>query len=83
VLLIVGAYYSLRGRQPRIANLLIWAGCFCLTAMVLYQIISLLHDAADPLVVKPTLGLFAIYLTAAMLTLLADAAAIRLTWKTN
>jgi hypothetical protein len=45
---------------------------------VLYQVISLLHDLADPLIARPTLGLYAIYLAVALLTLSADTVAIGL-----
>jgi hypothetical protein len=49
--------------------------------MVLYQIVALLHDAADPLIMKATLVQYAIYLVAMLLTLLAAAAAAQLSRK--
>jgi len=80
-LLTGGAVCSLRGKLLRASSISIWAGCFILTAMVLYQIVALLRDAADPLIGKPTLGLSAIYLVVMLLTLLADAAALQLSRK--
>jgi hypothetical protein len=50
--------------------------------MVLYQIVAMLRDAADPLIMKPTSGQYAIYFVATLLALLADAAAVQLSWKT-
>jgi hypothetical protein len=38
----------------------------------------MLHDAVDPLIMKPTLGECAIYSIAVMLTTLADVAAVQL-----
>jgi hypothetical protein len=51
--------------------------------MVVYQIVETLHDAADPRIMKPTSGLYVICSVATLLTLLADAAALQLTWKTR
>jgi hypothetical protein len=81
VLLTGGAISRLTGRQSRASSISIWAGCFSLTVMVVYQIVGMLHDAADPLIMKPTSGLYAIYSVATLLALLANAAALQLTWK--
>jgi hypothetical protein len=78
LLLTGGAVCSLRGKQLRASSISIWAGCFILTAMVLYQIVALLHDATDSLIMKPTFGQYAIYLVAMLLTWLAAAAAVQL-----
>jgi hypothetical protein len=83
LLLVAGAYWGLRGGQQKASILSIWAGCFSLTAMVLYQIVALLHDAADPLIMKPTLGLLAFHIFILLLAVLADSTAFRLSWKTR
>ena len=83
VLLTGGAISRLTGRQSRTSSISIGVGCFSLTIMVVYQIVGMLHDAADPLIMKPTSGLYAIYSIATLLALLADAAALQLTWKTR
>ena len=82
LLLALGAYWGLRGRHYRAGILSIWAGCFSLTAMVMYQLVSMLHDAADPLIMKPTFGLVAFQIIIALLALSADVIAFRLSWKT-
>ena len=83
LLLVVGAYLGLRGKQQKAGVVSIWVGCFGLTGMVSYQIISLLHDAADPLIMKPTLGLLAFHVVISLLALSADTVALRLSWKTK
>jgi hypothetical protein len=83
LLLVVGAYWGLRGRHQKASILSIWIGCFSLTAMVLYQIVSLLHDATDPLVMKPTLGLLTFHIVILLIAVLANATALRLTWKSK
>jgi hypothetical protein len=83
LLLIGGTVCSLRSKHLRASSISILAGCFILSAMVLYQIVALLHDAADPLIMRPTLGQYAIYLVAMLLTLLADAAAVQLSRNTR
>ena len=80
-LLTGGAIYSLTGRQSIASSISIWVGCFSLTVMVAYQIVGIFHDAADPLIMKPTSGLYAIYSVATLLALLADAAAVYLSRK--
>ena len=83
VLLTGGAISRLTGRLSRASSISIWVGSFSLTVMVGYQIFGMLHDAADPLMMRPTLGMYAICSVATLLTLLADAAALQLTWKTR
>jgi hypothetical protein len=81
LLLTGGAIYRLTGRQSKASSISTWAGCFSLTVMVAYQIVEMIHNAADLLIMKPTLGLYAIYSVATLLTLLADAAAVYLSRK--
>jgi len=83
LLLVAGAYWSLRGKYQKTSILSIWVGCFSFTAMVLYQIFSLLHDAADPLIMKPTLGLLVFHVVIVLVAVLADATALRLTWNSK
>jgi hypothetical protein len=42
LLLVAGAYSSLRGKHQKASSISIWAGCFSLTAMVFYQIVAML-----------------------------------------
>ena len=75
LLLIAGAVLTLLGTHQRAGSILSSLGCVILTVMVGYQIISAVHDAADPLIAKPPYGLYAI---AVVLTFLSDAGAVRL-----
>jgi hypothetical protein len=75
LLLIAGAILMLRGTHPKAGSILSLVGCVILTAMVGNQTLSMLHDLADPLIIKPPFGAYAI---AVILTLLADTAAVRL-----
>jgi hypothetical protein len=75
VVLIAGALLMLRGNHQRAASLLCVLGCIILTLMVSSQTLSVIHDAADPLIMKPP---YAEYALAIMLTLLADAGAVQL-----
>jgi F0F1-type ATP synthase assembly protein I len=51
--------------------------------MVLDLIIAVVHDAANPLIVKPPLGLVVFLIIGLAIALLADATAFRLSWKSN
>jgi len=75
LLLIAGAILMLRGTHPKAGSILSLVGCVILTAMVGNQTLSMLHDLADPLIIKPPFGAYAI---AVILTLLADTAAVQL-----
>jgi hypothetical protein len=75
LLLIAAAVLTLVGTHQKAGSILSLVGCLILTVMVGYQIPSVLHDAADPLIMKPPYGKYAI---AVILTLLADAGAVQL-----
>jgi hypothetical protein len=74
LLLIAGAILSL-GTHRRVGSILSLIGCAILTVMVGYQSISMLRDLADPLIMKPPYGKWAMGI---ILTLLADAGAVQL-----
>jgi xanthosine utilization system XapX-like protein len=61
--------------RQKAGSILTLVGCTILTVMVGYQILSALRDIADPLIMKPPYGVYAI---AVVLTLLADAGAVQL-----
>ncbi len=65
----------LLGTRQKAGSILSLVGCIVLTVMVGYQILSGLHDIADPLIIRPPYGMYAI---AVVLTLLADAGAVQL-----
>jgi hypothetical protein len=75
LLLMAGAILTLTGTYQKVGSTLSLLGCLILTIMVGYQTVSALHDAADPLIMKPPYGKYAI---AVILTLLADAGAVQL-----
>src|SRR5882724_5332145 len=75
LLLITGAILALIGTHQRVGAILSLVGCVILTGTVGFLTLSVLHDAADPLIVKPPCGEVAV---AIILTLLADAAAVQL-----
>jgi hypothetical protein len=75
LLLIAGTVLMLMGTRQKVGSILSLVGCMILTVMVGYQILSGLHDIADPLIIKPPYLLYAI---AVVLTLLADAGAVQL-----
>ena len=75
LLLIAGAILSLMGTHQKAGSILSLVGCFILTVIVGCQIPSMLHDAVDPLIMKPPYGKYAIAVT---LTLFADAGAVEL-----
>ena len=75
LLLIAGAVLTLMGTHQKAGSILSLVGCFILTVIVGYQINSVLHDAADPLIMRPPYGLYAVSI---ILALLADAAAVLL-----
>ena len=75
LLLIVGAVLVMMGTRHRTGPVLSLVGCIILTLMVGYQIVSVLHDAADPLIAKPP---YAEYAIVVILTLLADGGVMQL-----
>src|SRR6266571_794790 len=75
LLLIAGTVLMLLGTRQKAGSILSLVGCIVLTVMVGYQILSGLHDIADPLIIRPPYGMYAI---AVVLTLLADAGAVQL-----
>jgi hypothetical protein len=75
LLLVAGAVVMLTGTHKKVGSILSVVGCFILTALVGYQTLSMLRDAADPLIMKSP---YAAYVIVAILTLLADAGAVRL-----
>jgi hypothetical protein len=80
LLLLAGAFSGLRDRNAKASIISIWAGCFSLTAMVLYQVVGLVKDTADPLITKPSLGLLAFHTVMLLLALYANVSAFRLSW---
>ena len=76
LLLMVGAVLSVGSHQRAGANLSL-IGCAVLTVMVGYQSISMLRDLADPLIMKPDYGKWAL---GVVLTLLADVGAVWIYW---
>jgi hypothetical protein len=78
LLLIAGPTLSL-GTHRRVGSTLSLIGCVILTVMVGYQIRSMLHDLRDPLIARPSWGLYAF---GVILTLSADIVAVQLyRWK--
>jgi len=68
----------LMGTSQRVGSILSLVGCLILTAMVGYQSLLTLHDLADPLIARPHLGEYLIYVVVVVLTFLADAGAVQL-----
>lgn len=77
LLMVVGSILVLRDAHSRVGTLSALVGCLALTIIMGYQIVQMLHDASDPLIAK-SYGLYAIFVVAAILTLLADAGAVQL-----
>jgi hypothetical protein len=75
LLLVVGTIVMLTSTHQKVGSILSVVACFILTVMVGYQTLSMLHDAANPLIAKPP---YAAYVMVMILTFLADAAAVRL-----
>jgi hypothetical protein len=75
LLLVAGAVLMLMATRQRLGSILSVIGCAVLTVMVGYQTLSMLHDVANPLIMKPP---YAAYVIAVILTLLADTGAVRL-----
>jgi hypothetical protein len=73
LLLIAGTVLMLMGTRQKAGSILSLVGCFILTVMVGSQTFSVLHDAANPLIMKPQYGAYAI---AVILNLLADVGAV-------
>jgi hypothetical protein len=78
LLLIGGAILSFRTHH-RVGSILLMIGCTMLTIEVGYQSVSMLKDLADPLIMKPPYGIWAVGIA---LTLLSDFGAVQLyRWK--
>jgi hypothetical protein len=75
ILLISGAVLTLIGTHHKAGSIVSLVGCFILTLMVGYQTMAMLRDLADPLIVRPPYGLYAIAVGS---TLMADAGAVHL-----
>jgi uncharacterized membrane protein YphA (DoxX/SURF4 family) len=75
ILLIGGTICVLRGTYPRAGAISALVGCLILTAVVGYQPVQTVHDAANPLITRPPYGWYAIVV---VLTLVADAGAVQL-----
>jgi hypothetical protein len=76
LLLIVGAILLL-GTHQRTGSILSLIACAILTLMVGYQVVSSVHDLADPLIAK-FYSYYALEAIAVVLALLADAGAVQL-----
>jgi hypothetical protein len=75
LLLIAGAIVTLVGNHQKAGSILSLVGCLILSVLVGYQTFGALHDVANPLIMKPPYGIYAI---AVILTILADAGAVQL-----
>jgi signal transduction histidine kinase len=75
LLLISGTVLTLIGTHHKAGSVLSLVGCFMLTLMVGYQTVEMLRDLADPLIMRPPYGLYAIAVSS---TLMADAGAVHL-----
>jgi len=75
LVLIAGSILVLAGRRVKPGSILVIIGCAILTITVGCQIPSMLHDLADPLIVRPPIGLCVGTL---VVTLLADAGAVQI-----
>ena len=73
--LIIGAVLTLMGAHQKGASIAVLVGCFILTLMVGDQTAWILRDLADPLIARPP---YALYASAVVLTLMADASAVHL-----
>jgi hypothetical protein len=78
LLLVAGSLLMLMGTHQKLGSILSVVGCVILSAMVGYEILSMLHDAADPLMPKPDYSDYSLWAVAVVVTLLADAGAVRL-----
>jgi hypothetical protein len=74
LLLVGGTICVLRRTHSRAGAIAALVGCLMLTGMVGYQTLSAVHGAADPLIINPPYGQYAV---AIILTLLADAGAVQ------
>ncbi|SEG13692.1 hypothetical protein SAMN05421819_1914 [Bryocella elongata] len=79
--LALGASLGLRGRWNTASISAIWVGCLSLTAMMLYLLVALVRDAADPLIAKPSLDLVVFLIVSLLVALWSDATALRLSRK--
>lgn len=77
LLMVVGSVLVLRDAQSRVGPLSTLAGCLVLTITIGYQIVEILRTAFDPLAAK-SYSLDPIIVVAVIVTLLADAGAVRL-----
>jgi len=75
LLLISGAVFTLTGTHHKAGSIVSLVGCFILTLMVGYQTVEMLRDLANPLIMRPPYGLYAIAVAS---TLMADAGALHL-----
>jgi hypothetical protein len=75
LLLISGAVLTLIGTQHKAGSIVSLVGCFIVTVMKGYLTVETLRDLADPLIMRPPYGLYAI---AWALILMADAGAVHL-----
>src|SRR5258707_1310987 len=73
LLLISGAVLTLIGTQHKAGSIVSLVGCFIVTVMKGYLTEKTLRDLADPLIMRPPYGLYAI---AWALILMADARAV-------
>ena len=74
-ILIAGTIFVLTGKRARSGAVLVILGCAILTVTVAYQVPSILRDLADPLIVRPPIGLCT---GIVVLTLLVDAGAVQI-----
>jgi hypothetical protein len=73
--LVVGPILYTIPRRRTLASILLLVGCVVLSSEVGYQLVSMFHDLADPLIMRPPYGLYA---GASILTALADICALHL-----
>ncbi len=73
--LVVGPILYSVPRSRSLASVLLLVGCLVLSGEVGYQLVSMFHDLADPLIMRPPYGLYA---GALALTVVADICAVQL-----
>jgi hypothetical protein len=74
LLLIAGPILYKVPRHRILASVLLLVGCLGLSAQVVYLLVSMFRDLADPLIMKPPYGLYA---AVSALTVLSDICAVQ------
>jgi hypothetical protein len=83
LLMVIGSCLVIGDSHSRSGLILTSAACLILTMIMGYQIVQMFHGVDDPLASKPSFAFDAICSVAAVVTLLADAGAIKLSRSTT